>query len=320
MALGGESCSANTTEMMPKRREKLRLMDLPVEALMTICKFIEDTDLQTLSRVNRTLRTLSTDVRVLWRKHIFGRRNPSRVQHALFDNPQRPDRCNLHSLNILRGPARLATRIREGAYINDADAKRSYDAQTKLRWLIVRRTLDRRLGVQLRPCWNELVLRGVVPVEAIGVYGSLRSSDSTQVVFSLDDTPILNVWSPTPSCSRALIPTVMDLQRALRKDRIKQQLNKRPSIEDVQASGVLRTPAQSRQRPVLNPILLAKQLTLERALLRSRLRERLVARPSLEDLGSVLHLDTPASALMLCPPIRPKLRFYESLQRPNGKC
>ncbi|TPX72764.1 hypothetical protein SpCBS45565_g00159 [Spizellomyces sp. 'palustris'] len=112
-------------------------------------KFVEDTDLRTLCRVNHLLRRQASD-KILWRRYIV-LRNRHRVSSRLFVYPQRPTRKDLVEWNILRT---MPFRQGDVGYINNPIRVAHWTAREVLRKCILFTTLRR--GLEDRPSVQSL--------------------------------------------------------------------------------------------------------------------------------------------------------------------
>ncbi|KAJ3119982.1 hypothetical protein HK098_004984 [Nowakowskiella sp. JEL0407] len=212
------------------------LEDLPVEILSRILLFVEDVDLQTLTRVSKALRILACDIPVLWRLYIFSMRNPSRVSKSL-NVPQRPQITQLASQNIIQGPTGLVRQIESGEFINWNLQTAMFEAQQVLKRKLTERLLSAKL--QKRPPIVDLCARNVVPEEAI------KRQNSSSFVFAKNGSESGRAASvvadgngfadeiahdaeyPGSGCSPKLLSNVVQLQRAIRKDKITQLMRQK---------------------------------------------------------------------------------------------
>lgn len=215
-------------------------------------QFVEDTDLQTLAHVSRLFRILSTDP-VLWIRYILFTRNPYRLRYHL-SLPQRPTREQLVEANILKCGI---TAVRDGHYVNGPQAASQFEARRKVWRQLVEKSLGRRLAK--RPKMEELRERNVLPSEALvptevpaashrQLFGKVQRSatmpellveneklsdgPSESVVFPGAESfaaeptaePLLSPSPPPKICSTPLLPKVVQLSKALTKDRLKRRM------------------------------------------------------------------------------------------------
>ncbi|KAJ3074595.1 hypothetical protein HK102_005765 [Quaeritorhiza haematococci] len=298
------------------------------EVWLRIMEEIEDTDLQTLTRVSHFFHRLATDL-IFWRKHVFMSRNLSRIEDKLFHIPQRPDREWLVARNILRGV--MVRQIREGLYVNGPGIWRYYDRQVRLRHELVRNQVHRRL--RRRPPLKELSERNLLPSELTILDSTFPEklesvSDAEPEYERIKPTTTANTGHgrtrtrssspPPPSCSPVLLPRLMKLRKAFCQDSLKRQLRGRLSQDDLRDSGVAKTHTVTKYCAQY-PLLLATQLELSKRLIESQLVHKLERRPSVEKLeGAKVLMTGPDTAAMVCPGIKPKVRFYEELSGHGG--
>jgi hypothetical protein len=134
----------------------MNLIDLSEELLLRVMQFVDDTDIQTLAKVNTLFNRLSNDV-VLWRYfHLV--RNSTSVNH-LLSCEKRPNRTALASKNILKGVQ--AHQIERGHYINGPNQQQVFETQARLNRAMKETSLRRSLS--RRPSNTELHERGVLP-------------------------------------------------------------------------------------------------------------------------------------------------------------
>ncbi|KAJ3190959.1 hypothetical protein HK101_008205 [Irineochytrium annulatum] len=242
-------------------------------------QFLDDPDLRSLSRTCRALLRLSRD-EVLWR--AIHARNIRRVDALLFShNPQRPSRVDLAATHIMRGRA-LERRLSEGDYIGGSAAVRAYEAFVGMEKRSTVKALVKGLGGRMG--MEELARKGLIPQE-VGREGA---------------------------CSPTLVHKVVTLRRQMRSDALTRQLRSRISAEVLREMGV----AKSKSHTVItyNPSLHPKAVELDRRLFEIKLVSKLVRRPSASILENMKVLPTnPATASMICPPIRSKVEYYEAL-------
>ncbi|KAJ3023535.1 hypothetical protein HKX48_002698 [Thoreauomyces humboldtii] len=253
---------------------------LPEELWSYILSFAEDIDLQTLVKVNHVFRRLASD-RILW-KNYLNSRNRFRIASRLFVVPQRPSRNDLVAWNILRT---TPSRDISTAYVNGPTRVAHWIAQETVRKFFIHNSLQRALSV--RPTWDDLAAKNVISPED-GMTNACR-------------------YSPK------MAPKVIRLSKAMREDRLRQSMRSRMTMDEFSEKNL------AKQHTVMkycsyNPTLLAVQVELDKRLTSSRVHSGLAHRPSVGSLESMKVLPTgPDTALMLCPPIRPKLRFFEHL-------
>ncbi|KAI8915426.1 hypothetical protein DFJ77DRAFT_510545 [Powellomyces hirtus] len=268
-------------------------VELPEELWSYTLTFVEDTDLQTLAKTNRLLRRLASD-RILWTNYLTSR-NRFRIASRLFAVPQRPSRKDLVAWNILRTtPFRDIT----VAYINGPARVAHWTAQENIRKFFIYTSLQKALNA--RPSLDDLAARNVIPPIAVHVPTAKSRSDT-------EDT------SGVLCCSPKLVPKALRLTKAIKEDKLKQSLRTRITVEDLWEKGLAKKHMVMKYCS-FNPTLLATQVELDKKLTTSRIYTNLNHRPSVGSLESMKVLRTdPTTALMLCPPIRLKVRYFEDL-------
>ncbi|KAJ3214570.1 hypothetical protein HDU67_001490 [Dinochytrium kinnereticum] len=261
---------------------------VPEEVWMFMLMFVDDVDLQTLSKTCRLLNRLTKDA-LLWRSvHL---RNKGKVHTLLFKFPQRATRERLAVMNIMRGRC-LERKLSEGQYVGGAAAVRAYEAYMRIQKESTMKAVTK--GLEDRPPMNEMSLKNLLPQEVKTGNGERGS------------------------CSPRLIPKVLNLKKAMTLDSLKKQLRTRISVEGFRESGVAKTHTVT----AYNPSIHSKAVELDKRLCEIHLVSKLVRRPSAGILESmkVLHT-TPDTAVLICPSIKSKLDFFESLQTtPVGAC
>ncbi|KAI9101028.1 hypothetical protein DFS34DRAFT_453157 [Phlyctochytrium arcticum] len=297
--------------------------DLPAPLELTedlwtyLLTFVEDTDLRTLYHVNHLLQRLASD-KILWRRYIQAR-NRHRVDCRLFEVPQRPTRNDLITWNILRTiPFRDASEV----YINSPTRVTNHRNQEALRKLFIFKSL--RKGLEARPKLHDLANRNVIPPAALQVHYHIPTiSDTTETNSITPNIAIVGALIGTEvgevndggdcCCSPKLVPKAVRLSKAFKEDHINRTLRQRLTIEDLRDSGLSKTHTVTKYCSY-HPIRLATQLELAKNLASARINSNLTHRPSVQSLESMKVLRTdPATALMMCPSIRPKLRYFEDL-------
>jgi hypothetical protein len=117
-----------SSDYPPRERAQLSLMALPEELLVYVLMFVDDTDLQSLSKISPTLRRLCADT-LLWR-HFHLVRAPAQISSLLF-RKTRPERPSLLERNIIRGVQQQ--QLSNGSYIYGDSQRRFFDTQEKMR-------------------------------------------------------------------------------------------------------------------------------------------------------------------------------------------
>ncbi|KAI8824283.1 uncharacterized protein EV422DRAFT_519584 [Fimicolochytrium jonesii] len=271
------------------------MAEVPKEVWALVFTFVEDVDLQTLARVCRLFHILATD-RILWKIYLASR-NRRRVSSRLFHMPQRPSRRDLVALNILR-----TTPFRENngtTYVNSPVRVAHWVAQQSIRKLFIYKSLGKSL--RDRPSVEELALRNVIPMADVRCQGTVSRSGS-----DVGD----GLGAP---CSPKLMTRALKLNKALKEDKLRKSLRSRITVEDLRKMGVAKT-HQVMKYCAYHPTMLATQVELDKRLTSSRIFTSLNHRPTVESLECMKVLRTsPTTAAMLCPNIKPKLRFFEDL-------
>ncbi|KAH6562094.1 hypothetical protein BASA50_004172 [Batrachochytrium salamandrivorans] len=266
----------------------------PEEIWRSIMMFVEDTDLHLLCKVCQLFRRFSTDL-VLWRKLVH-ERNPERLEMQLTQ-PQRPSRVDLAIRGILRAsssPETLARHIQEGRYVNGPLGVQTFQAGQVVKRTFTRSALGRLLVG--RPDVAELCHRGVFPIEVGGPIYTATAS-----------TLVAVAAAGSRSISPRLFPRMAALRSALRRDKLKRSLQSCRSMGKPNEStfGKLYGP---------NSPLLQTLAMLTKHFAELQLQHKLRHRPNVEamELRKVLRSGVHI-AHMICPSIRPKVAFYESL-------
>ncbi|KXS10389.1 hypothetical protein M427DRAFT_482964 [Gonapodya prolifera JEL478] len=289
------------------------LMGMPKEVLVRVTEFVEDTDLQTLRHCSRLFLPLCSDPH-LWRKHIYSRRHPPRLARLLHSLPQRPTRESLIAREILFAMCGVAA-VARGEYIGGEGVTRQWEARRMLWWKLVGRKVDRALKrrpsveemrnlVPVEAVPSTIVFVNIGSSRSAGAPGSLQRSDSDRSsIITLDTTPFHDEDSgpatdddtpakPSTPClvchaphtppsspprvtSANLVPKIVDLGNAMRRDKLNRALQTRRSWAEMVSteSEVFKTYAVTIHSTPHLP-LLAVQLQLSRNLLLSRLRRR----------------------------------------------
>ncbi|KAI9357326.1 hypothetical protein DFJ73DRAFT_204290 [Zopfochytrium polystomum] len=231
-----------------------------------------------MRRCCKLLQRLTADT-ILWR-HILHSRNAARIQSLLFELPQRPTRMDLARANILRVLPGITRQLSDGAYIGEYTAVRSYEALRFIERRMAATRVERRLT--LRPGIDEMRQRNLIPR-----YGQALPSGTILVM-------------------------VQSLNRAMKLDTLRRHLRSRISADALKERGV----AKIQTVTSYNRALLPQAVLLEKRLLQSRLSSKLERRPSASTLEGmkVLRSDS-SSALLICPPIRDKVQFFEGVGR-----
>ncbi|KAJ3306659.1 hypothetical protein HDU76_004771 [Blyttiomyces sp. JEL0837] len=256
-------------------------MRLSEEIWMHILMFVEDTDLQTLTKVSRLHHRLTSDT-LLWR-HIHHTRNASRISSRLFKTPNRPTQGDLVRFNILKGMPGLLRRVERGeSFVWGIGGLRSYEAFKGVEWKVKVRILER--GLVVRPNIGELSQRNLIPPEIATI--------------------------PAQAQGSPLLSRMRDLKKAMKRDSLKQQLRSRITAQDFKELGVAKTQTVI----TYNPTLLSKAVELEKRLAEVRLVSKLIRRPSAGILEGmkVLRNDS-MTAVLICPSIKKKVDFFEKL-------
>ncbi|KAI8927810.1 S-adenosylmethionine decarboxylase [Entophlyctis helioformis] len=240
-------------------------------------QFVEDTDLHLMAKVCRLFRLFATDS-VLWRR-LLHHRNPSRLSSRLFSVPQRPSRADLATRGILRAgagsPEMLVRHLAEGRYVGGPAALRAFEAAAVVRKSMRVRRLDRLL--RARPDYADLMDRGIIPAEAShrrrrssgggGSGGSGHASDSDDGMHTT---------------SANLLPRIVSLRHAIRRDQLKRSLQARKSLDDLESMGISKRHAVT----ATSGSMLPAQIALDKRFTQMQLRRQLNRRPTVEALQS----------------------------------
>ncbi|KAJ3313248.1 hypothetical protein HDV04_002232 [Boothiomyces sp. JEL0838] len=249
------------------------LEQLPLEILLSILLFVPDTDLRTMTLVSKKFRTLATDP-ILW-KMIFTERNLNQVSF-LLSKADRPDRLDLVRRNILRSSSSitsLTNDINTGSYYSGPFGVTSYQISVLLKQLQQKRVLTRHL--QKRPTIEDLSQRNLVTSSSIA-----------------------------PS----LHAQILTLTKEFKRMRLAAQMSKRKSVNQLPKN--IAGSAQSFISKNLYPV----YGIMERKLLKRQLRNGLVERSDISIIDSrKLIRNEPYLASLICPSIRPKIKYYEAL-------
>ncbi|KAI8854259.1 hypothetical protein BC829DRAFT_380717 [Chytridium lagenaria] len=249
---------------------------IPEEVWMFMLMFVDDVDLLPLSRTCRFLNRLTKDAH-LWRS--IHRRNKLNL-HTLINLPQRSTREHLAAMNVMRGRC-LDRKLSEGQYVGGAAAVRAYESFMRLQKEGTRKAVMK--GLEERPGVAQMSQKNLMPAETTINGGS---------------------------CSPRLVPKVVNLKKAMTLDSLKKQLRTRISVEGFKESGVAKTHTVT----AYNPSIHSKAVELDKRLCEIHLVSKLVRRPSAGILESMKLLPTsPETAVLICPPIKSKLDFYEGL-------
>jgi hypothetical protein len=191
----------------------MHILNLPDEVLIHIFLYVEDVDVQNISRVNKQLRRIAT---TSWLWFLLNLENQLRVNHKLS---KRPERIALVPANILKGAnhQQLTNLMAGGAYI-DVLVHKAYNIQKQIQkhrnHRILKHMFDSRPSIQ--------ELTNLFPTK-IGISPNLQQS-----VIKLQNQLLKNrmkrliEWKAGPSESS---PKFLSIQQRIERALVKKLLN-----------------------------------------------------------------------------------------------
>ena len=270
------SCSTSTLVTI----KNIHTFDrLPEELVLYILLHCEDTDLQSMARVSKHMRKLASDM-ILWKKFRLVK-NSHLLTSKLF-RKTRPDRTLLVQSHIMRGVN--VRQIESGQYVNGPSAQLMHQNQSRVEWLLRESVIRDRLSH--RPQTTDLTSKNVMPN---GIIMNTSGEAGTSI------SPLI--------ASKAV-----DLKHALKQAVLSRQLRRRSHPQDINPNVMRGASTSSR----VAPSLLAAKLGLERHFQERDLQQKIDRRPSVDMIGSRLHVSPLEVAQLVCPSVKPKIKTFEA--------
>jgi hypothetical protein len=228
-------------------------------------------DLYTIQKVNKQFHKLATD-HVLW-IYFFFKRYSVQLEKMIVC---RRTRRELIQANIMKGFSTqvMIQKIERGEYIGDATTAQFYNVGILLHSNRNRRILNER--IHYRPEYTELLNRNVI-----------------QTV--------------NPSIAPNLHSKINELQKKLKRDKVKRLLSTRQSILDLRNQGILIFDGSV----CTSTSIVALQKKVSLGLIRKDLYRKIQYRMTAQVLERKKIVPERVTAPLLCPSIRSKIQFYE---------
>lgn len=156
---GGRRPSKGSSDLLTKPTS---LVQLPLEILLHLLKFIDESDLHSLSKSHPILSQVTAHPHAVLERLRY--RTPARLDTLLFSSPNRSTPRELISRRVFLGPKGLHARLARGDYILGHGAVRVWEFSQRIGRARLKEHLERWFGSGRRPSRKELVERGIVPI------------------------------------------------------------------------------------------------------------------------------------------------------------
>ena len=205
---------------------------------------------------------------------VMRSKNSAKVDSLLFtSNPQRPKREDLISLGVIQGMPGISRVVANGGYLGGHIVQWGFIAHRELQKYFIVSLVQRCLT--FRPTLGELKRKLLIPPEV--------KDQSAEV-----------------------LEKSLKLKRRLRKDKLERKLKIRRSWDDLRDRGILKSPKTT------HALLFPTSQLLTTAITKQNLLAQLQQRKSVVNVMVLLHEDA-STASMICPSVRPKIRYFEKI-------